>query len=96
MSMLIDIPLDLASDVVRALESAADWYRRDKGHDPEDVARLEVDADRLDALAGEIDARRKRMEADARSAAHGKCVMSHRCVLSPGHTGDCNDDTSAI
>ncbi len=48
------IPADLAETVASALEGRADWFRRDTGHDPEDVAVLQRDADRLDDLAEDI------------------------------------------
>lgn len=70
--MLIDIPSDLVRDVVSAIRHQSDSYRRDKGHDPEDVAKLMADADRLDDLATEIERREDRMDYDARSA--GDCM----------------------
>lgn len=54
--MIVDIPNDLAYAVARSLEDYAKWYRHDTGHAPEDVAKLNRDADRLDAIAAFIDA----------------------------------------
>jgi hypothetical protein len=54
--MIVDIPNDLLYAVARALEHQAHFYRNDEGHDPEDVAALKRDADRLDAISAYLDA----------------------------------------
>lgn len=66
---MVDVPDDLAWDVARALESRASIYRNDDQHDPEDVATLKRDADRLDELASHIDGRLGEASAPLRTPA---------------------------
>jgi hypothetical protein len=61
----IAIPIDLAGAVASAIYDHADMYRHDKGHDPEGIASLCADADRMDAIADEIGAEAGRINARA-------------------------------
>lgn len=60
--MKVEIPDDLVDDVASAIEHQATHYHNDKGHDPEDVAKLAADADRLDELSARILEQRDSLE----------------------------------
>lgn len=66
--MKVDIPYDLVSSVVHAIQRMAEVYRNDKGHDDEDIIALHRDADRLDEIAEELEERHRSMTADRASA----------------------------
>lgn len=96
-AVLIDIPCDLLYSVARAVERQATLYRGDKGHDPEDVATLEADADRLDELATAIDFASRSAVAEAwRSAKCPKCnspsPQLHPAVQLGGECHVCDHD----
>lgn len=67
--MTVEIQNRLASRVAAALREQANWFRNDTGHPPDGVAELNAAADELDDLAGEIEQRLARIDADHRSAA---------------------------
>lgn len=63
--MIVDIPDEEAESVAVAIRAHAHWFRNDKGHPLEGIIELNKAADALDAIAGDIEERLERIEADA-------------------------------
>lgn len=65
MPMTIEFLVYDADLIASALHSKAEWLRHDSRpgcHDPEDCAKMQAAADRIDALADTIDARLAAMD----------------------------------
>lgn len=67
MKIEIEVPDDstewVLSDIASGLLAKADHYRSDKGHDPEDVVKLQAYADLLDQIVSDLDDRAARLRA---------------------------------